>query len=589
MNTRLAALGWVQAVSAHILSLALAGCAASAHEPLASGADGATHDAGNVSGTDQASALGKCQVNDHCDDGDACTLDVCRPWGCEHFAKLCWDSNPCTLDSCSPKVGCTTTPYSCDDGDMCTADKCEWGYGCQHVPTGCSDNNPCTIDTCIKNACQGKPVADDLLCPAGNGMCAAGQCVANVCQAGPLLGAFSLSAFKGFNPVRLAELSGGKLAALGHTGDPNSGDWKQRVATIELKDNGVAIQEAPGWQSVPGVNAIHRASDGSLILCGENPTTSGTFAWFGRSKGMAPPTILNFDSPMRRNCLHLSPTADGGAVISGWAEATSNVFATAWVAHVDGNDKVLWSTVINLDKYNTVTDAVALPSGQVVVAVHGDSGKYYEGTPRLLRLDGQGAIVANTLLDNKKYLQVQALIPRPNGAVTALTQVYPGQAVAGIASVRLDGENNLLWSKVNVPAGYLQSARTTATGTLLALSEAKTGTMLLIGLDDHDEVAWQNGPATAGKLPVTDALPLADGRIAMAGLIDPTTGPGYTNFASGWLGLADPWGHVGCKAAGVCATLASCDDGDPCTADSCAEPAGCSHLALPKDVTCTAN
>jgi hypothetical protein len=116
----------------------------------------------------------------NCDDGDACTVDQCRPTGCAHDALDCDDHDPCTIDGCDRTTGCThvpipsccTTdaacggdrcvqgaacvggtcrggvPVDCDDGSACTTDACDREQGCTHTPIACNDGNPCTRDAC---------------------------------------------------------------------------------------------------------------------------------------------------------------------------------------------------------------------------------------------------------------------------------------------------------------------------------------------------------------------------------------------------------------------------------------------------------
>ncbi len=68
-----------------------------------------------------------------CDDGIACTQDVCDPAsGCLNLADetLCDDGVPCTVDWCDVAQGtCAHDPSlhaACDDGDPCTTDHCAY-------------------------------------------------------------------------------------------------------------------------------------------------------------------------------------------------------------------------------------------------------------------------------------------------------------------------------------------------------------------------------------------------------------------------------------------------------------------------------
>lgn len=151
---------------------------------------------------DRGECLGTDAVN--CDDGDLCTLDVCRPprdgapGGCDHpsIAHLCGDANPCTDETCDPGKGCvypfntvscddhnactiadTCTGGAClgtllplDDLNPCTDDACDATIGVVHVPNiaPCDDLNVCTVaDMCHKGACE--PGSRQLACDDENG------------------------------------------------------------------------------------------------------------------------------------------------------------------------------------------------------------------------------------------------------------------------------------------------------------------------------------------------------------------------------------------------------------------------------------
>ena len=51
----------------------------------------------------------------------------------------------------------------------------------------------------------------------------------------------------------------------------------------------------------------------------------------------------------------------------------------------------------------------------------------------------------------------------------------------------------------------------------------------------------------------------------------------------------DIWGHVDCAEAGVCwnKSLADCDDGNPCTGDTCDPVSGCKHMAYADGAVCS--
>jgi cysteine-rich repeat protein len=105
-----------------------------------------------------------CQTNADCDDGNACTDDVCDPGnpsanagGCVYSTIGCDDGNVCTDDSCDPGIGCINAPNTapCSDGLFCTVgEHCSGGACVGATPRDCGDLNPCTLDSCDEGGAQ---------------------------------------------------------------------------------------------------------------------------------------------------------------------------------------------------------------------------------------------------------------------------------------------------------------------------------------------------------------------------------------------------------------------------------------------------
>jgi hypothetical protein len=114
-----------------------------------------------------------------CDDGDACTTDLCDlvTGTCSHGVTVCDDASICTTDTCDPLLGCQFTVVTvCDDGDPCTTNTCDT-VGCQFPVTVCDDANACTTDACDPLlGCQFTPVLDGTACGVFPQVCTAGVC-----------------------------------------------------------------------------------------------------------------------------------------------------------------------------------------------------------------------------------------------------------------------------------------------------------------------------------------------------------------------------------------------------------------------------
>jgi len=128
-----------------------------------------------------------------CDDGNPCTTaDVCLDDGtCAGPDPLeCVDSDQCTQDDCDPAEGCVFPPAAdglgCDDGDLCTTgDQCLEGECLGLAPT-CHDGDDCTADSCSPDTgdCQflsqsNYPCDDGNACTNGD-ICQEGICIPGV-------------------------------------------------------------------------------------------------------------------------------------------------------------------------------------------------------------------------------------------------------------------------------------------------------------------------------------------------------------------------------------------------------------------------
>ena len=140
---------------------------------------------------------GTCMAGDikngvPCDDANACTLEAfCQGGDCLGNGELtCDDQDPCTLDSCDGDAGCVHNPLSgptCDDGNPCTAnDQCEDGV-CSGEPEecGCETSDDCVqfddgdlcngVLKCVDGGCV--PVAgSEVQCPATSSLCVVSMC-----------------------------------------------------------------------------------------------------------------------------------------------------------------------------------------------------------------------------------------------------------------------------------------------------------------------------------------------------------------------------------------------------------------------------
>jgi hypothetical protein len=88
----------------------------------------------------RVSGCSACSTNAHCDDGNACTTDTCGGGTCQYApvanGTACADGNPCNgAETCQAGVCAAGTPLTCDDANPCTTDTCSPSSGCVHAPS----------------------------------------------------------------------------------------------------------------------------------------------------------------------------------------------------------------------------------------------------------------------------------------------------------------------------------------------------------------------------------------------------------------------------------------------------------------------
>ena len=132
-----------------------------------------------------------------CDDGLACTIDLCDPLQaiCAAIAgdDICSDGNACNgIELCDLDLGCLTAPsLDCDDDVACTIDSCEPATGCQYESSDmlCNDGNVCTLGQCFgQGGCfyseTELPCDDGDPCTKGDTCNGAGECLPDVVLCG---------------------------------------------------------------------------------------------------------------------------------------------------------------------------------------------------------------------------------------------------------------------------------------------------------------------------------------------------------------------------------------------------------------------
>ncbi len=551
-----------------------------------------------------------------CDDGKPCTgPDSCNKGVCGGNPKSCDDNNPCTIDACDDTQpgGCMHPPTTapCSDGDACTSgDSCKAGKCVGGAAKSCDDGNSCTADTCDTKtaACSNKGSSGGSCSLIGS---VAGTCDVGVCKAKapcdlvtrelPYGGAANsasehvVSLAAGGHAVAGRERSqGGKWVPLVARLDDNGAPlwtWRETGAqndeavahaVLDVGDGGPLddgtssvlavgvsnLANTPlgavwrlsaagklidkttfGGAGADRLRDVRRFGDG-LVLTGDTSTQSNgkTDCWVLRTTGAKPKVVwdVRFGGSGAESCYAVR--TQGTSVLAVGATEGVGTSTDAYAVLVDSAGKLQWKKAYGGKGTQRFYAAAALGDGRWLAG-----GTSKDGTEAgyLTRLSASGAQEATVY--PKELREFSGLHVHANGSVSALGQTVP-----------------------------------LITGGSFDLTVRAT---VLARLSSSLKVTWSQGlPATAA-VDVHAKLQLDGDRLLFAG-------SRHTDIESDGkkelqaLALAtDAWGHATCASAGLCAHPAYrfCDDGEPCTTDTCVPASGCKHAPVAGCATAAAS
>ncbi len=127
-----------------------------------------------------------------CDPGNECLMDaVCTAGVCKGRERVCDDGNACTTDVCNPLDGCGSVPAPPCPGDgKCQQGVCDPAKGCGLAKasdgTFCGPRRGCDqADVCVDGACVVRNLPDGFVCARSTPCQAEGRCNGRVCERPP--------------------------------------------------------------------------------------------------------------------------------------------------------------------------------------------------------------------------------------------------------------------------------------------------------------------------------------------------------------------------------------------------------------------
>ncbi len=504
----------------------------------------------------------------------------------------CQDNSPCTTDACDAKTGqCVFTAIGtgkpCDDGTACTSGElCDAAGKCAASKvTTCDDGNVCTNDAC--DPYSGKCVFGNNVsaCSTGDGCNLSTVCQAGACAPGkPMVATLAGQATAGFQngvgkAAKFQSITGVARSASGDLYFADQANQRVRRVAVDGAVTTLAGSGAAGNADGPGSEATFNNPSGVAVDKAGNVFVTDTVNQ--RIRRVTPGGVVSTFAGSSAGYL------DG--------QGTSAQFNTPFGLTIDAFGNLYVSDAAN--------QRIRKVSAKGVVTTLAGSGQqgYLDGQassaqfsgPRGLALDNNGNLFIAEISNHIRRLSPQGVVSTVAGS---------GQAgfVDGAASsaqfnspfgVAIDIAGNLL-----VADSANRRIRTIAKDGTVATLAGSGGQQLLDGSGIQAAFLYPYGIVLdpQGTIVVADLNAVRtiapqvkicdDGSPCTTDSCDAKTGgctytkqPAKTPCNDG---NACTTGEA-CDANGACAALAkTCDDSNPCTTDACNPySADCENLA----------
>ncbi len=468
-----------------------------------------------------------------CNDGDACTApDTCLGGKCLSGDPVdCDDGNLCTDDACMPQQGCSHSAASgpCNDGDACTwPDECVGGKCSAQGSTLCDDGSPCTVDTCDKvQGCGGYPLGNGTQCSDGNPCTNNDTCMYGVCQGQAVINC---------NDGNYCTLDSCSL----------SSGCSHKFAV------GAPCSDSDPCTAGDQCNATGVCVSGSGVACDDG--NSCTVDTCSKTAG----------------CSHTSGSTGQAQVIAAVSDATTtwNSNGTWLPAALTWDQLPGWTHAIAGAKWLWSTSAMQSPEQDTQV----------EFARTVTLPAGGGTVVASlTLAVDGSFV---CLVGGKLAGVSTSENNYGSPLVQPITGKLKAGDNVLTCTVVN-PGKVGSTAQTNPAGLLFRVDATQFSLGGALPCNDGNACTtgdWCNASKCQSGAP-TDC---DDNNSCTLDGCSSKTGCTHSPSSATACDDGDPCTASDTCQGAVCTAgpTISCDDFNPCTADSCQTGVGCQHAGL---------
>ncbi len=509
-----------------------------------------------------------CSHPPTCNDNNDCTADTCKAGKCSFVAtKL--DAQSCDADG----SGCTVN-------DACKAGKCVAG-----APIQCpSPTKQCQVGVCVKTGsttfiCQAKAAADKAPCDDGQACSVGDACVGGTCTAGKGQRLFvgELAGADKYAEVHaIAGLKGGGSVLVGEVRETAAQTQakKRRWMVWVIGADGAQKWAKPlGSASNSLVNAARAVAveaDGSLLVGGSliNKTSADVRLLKISADGSKLTGSKTYGAPnVYEELRAMLPHSGGGWVVVGTA-TTGKDGIRPLVMRVTLSGKVLGQRVLPLAAM-VPASATSRPGG--VTAAAGTGFANNKPWSWAFAVDSDLKPLWTTDLRDRMRI-AHAIAATSNGYLVAGSSATQN-GLRRPVFLTLDAAGHKGVRTELTTSAYPNAITATGKDSFVVVG-TRPGPSLrpfIAGVDGNANHTWTLQPATTGELWAVTTH--ADGKVVAAGR---RRGASDQKII---LRALTPWGQIKCSSAGSCAgkKAGDCDDGNGCTNDFCEAKSGCLH------------
>lgn len=461
--------------------------------------------------------------------------------------------------------------------------------GCQ-TATHCDDNNTCTVDKCSAGACEHLPVSGSCV---ASGCTLGDTCGAGVCQAGkPRYFVSSYAEFGHVDSVApvIPTLDGGMISAFSTFDKSTGARWGWYVRANEAGEIVKKMALSTGYNSVYDLLPL---STGGLVVAGTAYSFNGVYnGWMVRLDAAEKAQWQQVYGDKSAGAIADVTLTDGGSQLAFAGHIQWQGNHNGWLGKVQAsNGSVKWAIGYGTAPNELLTAVSEVANGGLVAAGVAGGGTLGGNDIWVLKVDSAGKSVWSKHFGGAKDDEGRWVAALTDGTMLVGGNTSSlGAGAVDMWMAQLDASGKLMWQRTFGGAGndWFSTAYVNGSGGWLFGSTASKGkglaSLWLLRVGTDLSTIW-DAVLGGGETAFGSAMWVeSSGRISLSMWQTDAAG---TNTAT--LGRADAWGHTSCAAAGACLgkTEASCNDGDPCTMDSCGDK-GCAHKTAANGVWCGA-